>query len=418
MKQIRINWFVRSLIAIYIFCSGCAKGQSLGQSVPSDTNFLVGPKQWPIEQRTAKGTPVVDMWKIPIPKDSSAYPALNAEHHLVWSPATAQEGGYNHYACLIRYNGKLFAMWSNHPYGEDAPGQRVMYAVSEQWGVWSQPKEFFAAPGPVKDRNSDGIHLKADRWAIVDNVLYAIVYVHGAGKYPIARSLQINGEAGEPFLLDVLPSGATLPTYMSNTTASPIGKKLKDWYRSNDKVSWWADKDQGINRTAVDGSSLIETFMYRAKDNTLVLMLRNWGTPSNPVHNNRVYVSFSNDYNQWDRAYPTNIPDAPTRGDALHLADGTILLIGTHYAPRLDKALYLDRDPLTVAVSKDGYRFDKVYSIRTGAPKTWHIPNIGGRNPGFAYTSSVADNGYLYTLYSVGKEDLAISRVPLEEILK
>jgi hypothetical protein len=59
-----------------------------------------------------------------------------------------------------------------------------------------------------------------------------------------------------------------------------------------------------------------------------------------------------------------------------------------------------------------------VYSIRTGAPKTWHIPNVGGRNPGFAYTSSVVDNGYLYTLYSVGKEDLAISRVPLEEILK
>lgn len=51
-------------------------------------------------------------------------------------------------------------------------------------------------------------------------------------------------------------------------------------------------------------------------------------------------------------------------------------------------------------------------------PKKWRIPNVGGRNPGFAYSSSIIENGYLYTFYSVGKEEMAISRVLLNEIDK
>jgi predicted neuraminidase len=382
----------------------------------SDSSFWVGAKKWPLHHFTAKGTPVVDMWNIAPAKDPLAYPALKAEHQLVWSPGNAAEGGYNHYTCLIRYKDKLFAMWANHPFGEDAPGQRVLYTVSGQWGKWSAPQELFAAPGPVRERHEKGIYCKPDRWVIVDDKLYAVVYVSGAGMYPIARQLAVDGKMGVPFPLDTLPARAVLPVYMQDTMVPVVAQKIKDWYRMNDKVSWWAAEGQGIDRRAVDGSSLIETFMYRAKDSLLVLMCRNWGTPSNPVHNNRVYVSFSNDRSRWSPAYPSNIPDAPTRGDAVRLSNGCILLIGTHYAPRLDEALYLDRDPLTVAVSKDGYTFDKVYSIRMGAPKTWHIPNVKGRNPGFAYTSSIIDSAFLYTLYSIGKEDIAISRVPLGQL--
>ncbi|MBS1815082.1 MAG: exo-alpha-sialidase [Acidobacteria bacterium] len=389
-----------------------------GQQTPSSSTFQAGARAFPVEQRSAKGTPIVSMWNQKLATDPTDYPVLKEEHQLVWSPANAEEGGYNHYACLIRYKGKLFAMWGNHPFGEDGPGQRVLYSVSDKWGVWSKPRELFAAPGPVKKRKERGIHLKPDRWVIVDGALYAIVYVHGAGRYPIARRLEIGGEMGDPFLLDKLPAKAELPVYMHDATPPAVARKLLDWYPQHDKVSFWAAEDQGVQRKAVDGSTLIETFMYRAKDDTLVLMARNWGTPSNPVHNNRMYVSFSKEYGHWTAPYPTDIPDSPTRGDALRLKDGTILLIGTQYAPRLDSALYLDRDPLTVSVSHDGFHFDRTYTLRTGAPKTWHIPHVGGRNPGFAYTSSIIDGGFLYTLYSVGKEDIAISRVPLSEIVK
>ncbi len=41
---------------------------------------------------------------------------------------------------------------------------------------------------------------------------------------------------------------------------------------------------------------------------------------------------------------------------------------------------------------------------------------IEGRALGFAYSSSLIKDGWLYTLYSIGKEDIAITRVPLSSL--
>lgn len=368
---------------------------------------------------TASGTPIIDMWGVVMPvPDSSHIPLLHASHHLVWQPADVTDGGYNHYACLIRFKSKFFAMWSNHQLGEDAPGQRVLFSIGDDWNAWGKANELFAPPGPIKPRHEKGIHLKSDRWVVVNDELYAVVFVHGAGRrYPIARKVHENGTSGIPFLLDPLPKNAQLPQGM-DSIIPPVANAIKNWYRINDQISWWADEDEGISRKGIDGANLIETFMYRAKNDTLVTMLRNWGTNSNPVHNNRLYVSFSKDGNSWTIPQPTNIPDAPTRAQALRLPNGKVLLMGTQYVREFDKPFYLDRDPLTVSVSDDGLFFDKIYAIRTGAPKKWRIPNVGGRNPGFAYSSSIIENGYLYTFYSVGKEEMAISRVLLNEIDK
>src|SRR5699024_10108329 len=135
-------------------------------------------------------------------------------------------------------------------------------------------------PGPVKPRTESGIHLKPDRWAVIDDVLYAITYVHGAGVYPIARSVGESGELGEPFLVENVPNNGALPSYMQSpdapTTVSPLGTQLYNWYRENDQISWWAASSWGVQRRAVDGQSLIESFIYRAKDGGLVLMIRDW----------------------------------------------------------------------------------------------------------------------------------------------
>jgi len=265
-------------------------------------------------------------------------------------------------------------------------------------------------------RTEKGIHLKPDRWAVIDDVLYAITYVHGAKVYPIARTVNEKGEFGQPFLVENLPDGGKLPVYMqdlASATAPPIGIRLRNWYRENDQISWWAADTWGVLRTAIDSHKLIESFIYRAKDGGLVLMLRDWGTSQNPVHDNRMYVSFNGGAGGWGIPYPTDIPDSPSRAQAISSGDGTVLLIGNQNAYSFDQALYLDRDPITVSVSKDGYKFDCVYALRIDAPKKYRFAGIKGRNLGYAYPSSIILNGWLYTLYSVGKEDMAITRVPL-----
>ncbi|MDQ8006054.1 MAG: exo-alpha-sialidase [Pedobacter sp.] len=390
----------------------------------SDTIVRVGNRDIHTNKYTADGTPVVPMWNAPMPNANQStgagFPVLSqAQHTMVWQPANKDQGAYNHYACLIFFKGKFFAMWGNHTLGEDAPGQRVLFSMSNSWGNWSGQQELFAAPGPIKPRDEEGIHLKPDRWVVIDNTLYAVTYVHGAGRYPIARSVDENGNIGAPFLVTTLPSGAELPSYMTGTDPNillPVASQIRSWYTSNDEISWWAAGAEGVPRTGIDGSQLIESFSYRANDNSLVLMLRNWGTPSNPVHNNRMYASFKSGSGSWTSPYPTDIPDAPSRAQAIRLRNGTILLIGNQIAPTFDNALYLDRDPMTVSVSKDGFTFNQVFAYRTAAPTSFRFSGVGGRNLGYGYSSSIVHEDWLYTLYSIGKEDMAISKVHLSEI--
>jgi hypothetical protein len=382
----------------------------------------VGPRSFTTDQYTLKGAPVVPMWQAPMPTantaDAAGFPVLaEAEHAYVWQPATREAGAFNHFSALAHYRGRFFAMWGNHPDGETGPGQRTMYAWSDAWGEWSEAFDLFPPPGPVKPRNQSGIHCKPDRWMVVDDILYAVVYMDGAGRYPVARSVAMDGTLGEPFLVRTLPEGATLPVYMQGyvhtTERAQLALRLRSWYILNSQVSWWAYSGEGVPRTGIFGADLIEPFTYRARDGGYVLLSRYWGHSGNPVHDNRMYVSFSNSPSGWAAPYPTDIPDSPSRAEAVTLADGTVLLIGNQIAYRYDTALYLDRDPITVSLSDDGLVFDRVYALRANAPKFYRFSGVSGRNFGYAYSSSLVHQGWLYTLYSIGKEDVGISRVPL-----
>lgn len=428
MKEVRkILKVAGVLLAVQLYAHGQSVPHSANQGGGGDKSveIQVGTRTVTTHKFNKKGTPVVPMWSAPLAtgdlRSGADFPVLSqAEHAVVWQPAVREDGAYNHYACLIHYKGRFYAMWGNHPLAEDAPGQRVLYAYSDAWGKWTAPKELFPAPGPVASRSEKGIHLKPDRWAIVDDKLYAITYVHGAGTYPIARTVGEDGELGEPFLLRKLSSKATLPSYMKGidgSTPPAIGGRLEQWYRDTDQISWWTGAAQGAApRKGVDGAMLIENFMYRAKDGGLVIMLRDWGTSRNPVHTNRLYVSFNHGTGKWGTPYPTDIPDSPSRAQAITLDDGTVLLIGNQNVPEYDQALYLDRDPMTISVSSDGYTFDRVYALRTDSPLKYRFTGVRGRNRGYGYSSSVVHEGWLYTLYSIGKEEMGITRLPLSAL--
>lgn len=392
---------------------------------PPALPYFVGIKRIETNIYNPSGFPVVPMWRAGNGNGENTvgmtYPLLpSSQHATVWEPQTREEGGYNHYACLIYHGGRFHAMWGNHPKGEDAPGQRVLYSSSDEWGVWSDPVELMEAPGPVLPRDQRGIHLKPDRWVVVDDKLFAIVYVHGAGRYPIAAEVVAGEIVGEIFPFDPIPDRYNLPVFMNNREPSSEAEawveKIREWYRTNNQISWWARIDESLGRRGADDATVIESFTYRAKEGETVLMMRDWGTPSNPVHSNRMYVSFNPSTEDLFAPWPTDIPDSPTRSEAIRLPSGHILLIGSQLSIPLDKALYLDRDPLTVSLSLDGYTFDHAYILRTHSKSRYRIPGIRGRNHGFAYSSSIVHGEWLYTLYSISKEDMGITRVRLDDL--
>ena len=370
------------------------------------------------------GTPVVSMWEAAYVREGEPAGGLpiveDARHRAVWRPQEREEGAFNHHAALGRHDGRFLAMWSNHPLGEDASGQRVLYSESPNGGFWEEPRELFPAPDEIRDRGEPGVTLRPDRWVVVGDRCYAVAYSRTQGtpnsSFPVAREVSSDGTLGAPFTLHPEDRTELLPVYMRDS--EPYGnpeaaEAILGWYRENEVVSWWAQFGEGVPRNGIDGANLIEPLTYRAADGEVILLMRFHPRGADLRHNNRMYVSFRDRDGEWAVPYPTDIPDSPSRTEPIVLPDGTVLLVGNQIAPELDDGRYLFRDPLTVAVSRDGYIFDRVYSVRHDAPTEYRFDGIGGRTGGFAYSSSLVHDGWLYTLYSVGKEDIEITRVPL-----
>ena len=75
------------------------------------------------------------------------------------------------------------------------------------------------------------------------------------------------------------------------------------------------------------------------------------------------------------------------------------------------------RHPLTIAISRDGYRLDRVFALRCGTETgKYRVPGLFGRAGGAEKPSILLHNGRLCAPYSIGKEDIGFSMVALEEL--
>jgi len=386
-------------------------------------------------KKTKSGTPVRSMWGCPMPqpdKEGAGFPILaNAKHAMIYR-ATRETGAYSHHSQLIRHDGTFYAAWSNHPHGEDGPGQRVLYATSPNAADWSEFRELFPPPGEVKPSEETGVALTAGRWVELDGRLYATAQCHeNVGfrnvddtsvrsardkRHPyrqrerrsrLGREVRADGSLGPIFAL-----GKNLPkefafdvTLHDDASIADVAARVRKAIRS---------RPRGLPR-AVEGHPLCEPTAYRARDGKWVMLLRD------DTYSHRMFVSvFDEDAGEWPPAQPTDIPDSPSKSDTLVLDDGTVLLIGNQMAPAFDNASevkHYGRDPLMVSVSRDGYSFDRAFALRCGQQK-FRIPRreVLGRGGGAQYPDAIVHDGTLYVLYSVGKEDVAVSWVPLTDL--
>jgi hypothetical protein len=101
----------------------------------------------------------------------------------------------------------------------------------------------------------------------------------------------------------------------------------------------------------------------------------------------------------------TNIPDSPSLTCVGKLPGGQVYLIGNQIPKQWR------RDPLTIALSKDGFAFDRAWAIRYGAPKIRY--KGAHKGVGYQYPNATIVGDDLWVVYSVGKEDIGVTRVPL-----
>ncbi len=393
--------------------------------IPVSTAVKSGKLAYKGENRN--GYKVLDMWQCPMPdpkKKNSGYPQIPGVKRSVIYKGNWKNGGYNHHSNMYKYNGMIYTSWSNQPYGEDCPGQRVLYATSKDGLTWSEPKELFPPPVKVADRKGEGPFLASSGFFVWKGRLFGRASGHqklywtskdGSSRNPyydkvhiypkmahysyICREIKPDGSLGKIFVYGNNPPKADYPI-MAQKEFAP------DFVMPNSGL-------QNLKVQGPDTQRLCEPTPYKTKDGKFGLLLRD----DNFSH--RKYASFSKDGKNWPVAEPTNIPDSPSFTIALSGSDGSVLFIGNHMAPRFDIASprHYGRDPLMISYSPDGYKLVKSWSISSG-PHKYTIPReqVFGRGGGAQYPTAMIENGKAYVMYSSGKEDILMAVFPISAI--
>ena len=76
-----------------------------------------------------------------------------------------------------------------------------------------------------------------------------------------------------------------------------------------------------------------------------------------------------------------------------------------------------ERLPLTITLSKDGQVFDKAFLIRSGGSDLQALRYDGKyKRIGYSYPKSIIWDKFLYIAYATNKEDIQVSRIPLNNL--
>ena len=368
-------------------------------------------------------------WALPYPladQPAQGYPLLEGVEHQLIYLADKAGGWYSHHAHLAKVNGALLVTWSCHATDEDAAGQRVLFSRSTDGQTWSRAVECFPSCGPVAAAPASGRVLTANGFPVIDGLAYAIAEVDDqfaaedtdlkaareseAGRKTyrgrlgwgrIARSVAADGTLGPIFWLTDEPPEpwGPEPSWPSSTDPQvrDIAAKLVAYQANPVHMGAWDFKHHTCWETAADGHEMCEPTVFPRDDGALVKLARD------KSGSRRMYASVSNDRGEaWTQPLQTNLPDSPSKAVAGRLPDGRTYLIGNQTR---------GRDPLVIALSSDGVTFDQAAAIRAGAPAVRQKGRAKGR--GYQYPSALVDGETLWVVYSIGKEDVAISRVPL-----
>ncbi len=338
--------------------------------------------------------------------------APGAETYTVFS-AGDNTHQYNHGAVPFAFKGKLYVQWQSSPKDEDAPTTQVRYAMSVDGKRWSDAI-VLAEPRP------DATVTNGGWWAYGDTlVAYINVWPHDAeprGGYVEYRTSKngIHWSAAKPVLdhqgeplQGILEQDVRALTDGRLITAAHLQPGLKVAPLFTDDATglsgWQAGEMQNLP-TQSDVSREIEPSWFSRGDE-LVMIFRDQDSSF------RILASVSKDRGEtWSTPAFSNIPDSRAKQSAGNLPDGGAFIINN---PSGSKARY----PLVISTSQDGEVFDRAYILRAegDAVPAQKYPGRYKRI-GYSYPKSMVYNGYVYTAYGTGKEDIDITRVPVASL--
>jgi len=364
------------------------------------------------------------VWTNPIPAGTrpDALPLVPGAQNACILHATAATGGYNHNARLGHFDGVFHVMWSNHRYGEDAPGQRVLHATSKDGLVWSDPGELMPAVVPEAPHGRTGLFSYGCEMFLWRERLFAEIRVSSVVqwdnrdrsaqspvatrecRYPVYRPVgrlfreilpgggygAFFSDMAERFPQDIIPVVRPLREVCPGFSRPRAPTNVSDAYAKNPEKRRFC-----------------EPAVWQARDGRFVSLLRD------DSGSGFKWITFSDDGFTWTQPQVTDMPDAPSLSCAARLPDGRILLVGNHVHDFRDEVTgkWHIRDPLMISLSEDGVHFNRTWAVYRGCPAP-RVPNVVYRNGGASYANLLIVGDFCYVVYSIGREDIALTRIP------
>ncbi len=333
--------------------------------------------------------------------------------HLPAQPATVSDvrtaGGtrVNQHAYLEYFDGRYWAMWSDGPGlprtppeehwnvvpGHDRPFTRVSYATSADGIHWSQVKDL---SGPAR---TNGFGWIARGFWVRDHQLLALATHFNAPGYPgVGLSLEAwrwnrdyeRWEEVETVLDDAmnnfppkrLPNGQWMMSRRDHDRGVSVmlggTKTHSDW-----EVRPVAEYEGA-------GQKPEEPYWYILPDGkNLVGLFRD------NAESKRILRAFSTDNGEtWSELVATNFPDARSKFFVLRTSRGYYALVSNSRPAR--------RDPLTLAISRDGLVYTHLFYL------------VGGRH--IDYPHMIERENHLFISFSGAKQTVEVLKVPLDAI--
>lgn len=361
------------------------------------------------------GYPVITDWHPVIPEGWGQFPEIPFERSVIYR-GSAESWAYSHHQTIMKFKDKYVASWSNGFLHEDYIGQEVHCAWSSDGMSWSEPQ--IVAHTPVESklvRNNAGLYSANGR-------LYCLV---GVSTDP-GRDVAEPGMSvlKEPPHLDVYET-TDLKTWKPHENVceniylfegprkTKDGKFLCCGFDLSDhhaRVLIWNDPSKPTERPQVvdipispEGVLPEQGTWYQTDDGRI------WMYQRDASANGYLASTWSDNEGQtWSDLLRTDFPNTYCRVFAGQLNDGRFYIVGNNYNR------FLDRNHLHLALSDDGYVFDRQYTLVEG--QTTRRVNGRHKENGYHYPNCCVDGDKLLVIHSENKEDIVVGVVDMSKV--
>ena len=341
-------------------------------------------------------------------------PAPGMQTITVFRPQKG-DNTFNHGAVVTAFKDRLYVQWQTSQRDEDSPDTHVVYSTSIDGYEWSKPRRLVESP-PEAMTTSGGWWTHDDQLIAYVNVWPRAGDISEGGYTMFSRSNDgtywsklepVIDRYGDPVLGIFEQDPRSLPggRIVSAFHLQP-GLWVAPFYTddSSGTRGWTRGRMEHLPHEG-SVSREIEPSWFSRSDGSIVMVFRD------QAESFRKLASISIDRGAtWTTPVITNMPDARTKQSAGNLPDGTAFLVGNPVESR-------SRFPLVLTLSQDGQVFDRAWLLRAGGEPLPAIRHEGQyKRPGYSYPKSAVIDNWLYVAYATNKEDIELTRIPLESL--